>query len=113
MQGTWASGTAKTALNGSVGERFYYSATVSSDKKTLHLKLVNASNVPQPLMLDIPGAAAGNARMYSLQGASFQATNSITEPEKIKPVALSLRMVPRMTHNVGPMTIEVIDVPLK
>ena len=36
-------------------ERFFYSATVSSKDKVLHLKLVNASSIDQPLSLSLTG----------------------------------------------------------
>ena len=51
-------GTAKSSVTGA-GPRFFYSATVSSKTKTLHLKLVNASDKPQPLTLKIGGGASG------------------------------------------------------
>ena len=103
-------GTAKSSLEGA-GERFFYSATVSSKTKMLHLKLVNASDVAQALTLDLQGAKAGPAKVISLHAASYQATNSITAPDFIKPVESSVRLT--SAHMVPAFTIEVIDVPLK
>jgi len=94
-----------------VGARFFYSATVSSNTKILHLKLVNASNHPQTLELNLVGANASVAKVYSLHAATYQATNSITEPEAIKPVESAVKISPR--HTVPPYTIQVVDIPLR
>ena len=68
--------------------RFYYSVTESSDTKVLHLKLVNATTMDQPLEIALKGLGAGahEAKVISLHGATFQATNTITDPVAIHPV---------------------------
>jgi alpha-N-arabinofuranosidase len=93
------------------GERFFYSATVSLDAKVLYLKLVNASNDPQALDLNVVGAKTGRAKMYSLHAASYQATNSIMEPEAIRPVESVVQITPK--YNVPAYTIQVVDIPLR
>jgi alpha-N-arabinofuranosidase len=107
-------GTAKSSVTGA-GPRFFYSATVSSKTKTLYLKLVNASDKAQPLTLKIDGASgAHTAEVNSLHGASYQATNSIDNPEFIHTVKSTMRVSgPEMQHTVPPLTIEVIDIPLR
>jgi len=106
-------GTAKSSVEGA-GERFFYSATVSSKEHVLHLKLVNASNLPQALTLDVAGAKAGAAKMWSVRGGSFAATNSIPEPEAIKTVESTVEVKgAAMSHMVPAYTIEVLDVPVK
>jgi alpha-N-arabinofuranosidase len=106
-------GTAKSSMTGA-GPRFFYSATISSKTKTLHLKLVNASDKPEPLTLKIDGLASGEATVNTLHGASYQATNSIDNPEFIHPVASKIHLSgPEMQHTVAPLTIEVIDIPLR
>jgi alpha-N-arabinofuranosidase len=90
--------------------RFFYSATVSTAEHVLHLKLVNASDRPQELSLDIVGAK-GASKMWSLHGGSFQETNSITQPEKIVPVESAVAIGPK--HTVPAYSIEVLDVPLR
>jgi alpha-N-arabinofuranosidase len=106
-------GTAKSSAEGT-GERFFYSATVSSKDHVLHLKLVNASNLPQTMTLDIAGAKAGAAKMWSLHGGSYVATNSITEPEMIKTVESTVAITgASMAYTVPAFTIQVIDVPVK
>ena len=107
-------GTAKSSVTGA-GPRFFYSATVSSATRTLHLKLVNASDLPQTLTLKIDGLKSGGpAEVNTLHGASYEATNSITNPEFIHPVKSTMRVSgPEMQRVVAPLTIEVIDVPLR
>ena len=96
--------------------RFYYSVTESSDTKVLHLNLVNATTEDQPLEIELKGAGAGahEAKMISLHGATFQATNTITDPTAIHPVDGTLRFTgPTLKHTVPAYTIEVVDVAVK
>jgi len=105
-------GTAESSISGA-NQRFFYSSTVSSKEKVLHLKLVNASTLDQPLSLSLAGMeGARTATVTSLHGATFAATNSINAPEEIHPVesAVSISGSP-WTHTVPALTIEVIDVP--
>jgi alpha-N-arabinofuranosidase len=79
----------------------------------LHLKLVNASDRPQPLSVEWKGLAAGThlAKMYSLHGASFQETNSLADPTRIHTVESTARIAGAMwQHTVPAFTIEVVDV---
>ncbi len=96
--------------------RFYYSVTESSDTKVLHLKLVNATTMDQPLEIALKGLGAGahEAKVISLHGATFQATNTITDPMAIRPVEGTLRFTGAMLkHTVPAYTIEVVDVAVK
>jgi alpha-L-arabinofuranosidase len=104
--------TVKSEATG-VNERFFWSATVSASDKTLHLKLVNAADVPQPLVLDIAGAQTGSAALYSLHAATRWATNSIEHPDAIVPVTSKVAASAKWTHDVPANTIEVLDIPLK
>ena len=108
-------GVPKSAVE-NAGERFFYSATVSSETKVLHLKLVNATDKAMPLSVMLTGIGAGAhvAKTKSLHGASYEATNSITAPEFIKPVEGTLRFTGKeMKQTLPALTIEVVDVPLK
>jgi alpha-L-arabinofuranosidase len=108
-------GQPESSITG-VGERFFYSATVSSDTRVLHLKLVNAATVEQPLEISLKGLGAGAhvAKMVSLHGATFEATNSISAPLEIKPVESVVRFTgAKMRHAVPALTIEVVDVDLR
>lgn len=104
--------TVKTSGEG-LNSRFFWSATISTSGKILHLKLVNGANMTQPLTLDIPNAASGKASIYTLHAASRWATNTIEHPENIKPVPSSVQWKPSQSHTVPGNTIEVIDIPLK
>ncbi len=96
--------------------RFFYSVTESSETKVLHLKLVNATTQDQPLEIALKGMGAGAhvAKMISLHGATFQATNTITEPTAIHPVDGTLRFTgSTLKHTVPAYTIEVVDIAVK
>jgi alpha-N-arabinofuranosidase len=106
-------GTPRGTISGEK-KRFFYSATVSSGDQVLHLKLVNASNVEQPVSVHLTGVnGARSARMTKLHAASYQATNSMADPDAIHPEDSTVS-VPNgaWQHTVPGFTIEVIDVPL-
>ena len=106
-------GTARTAITGA-GERFFYSATVSSNDHVLHLKLVNASSQDQPLAIDLHGVTGEHiAKMTSLHGATYEATNTLNDPNLIHPVDVALRVSgENWKHTVPALTIEVLEIPL-
>ena len=106
-------GTPKSSLSGE-NKRFFYSATVSSQKKVLHLRLVNASSVDQSLSVQLTGSIGTRpASITSLHAATFQATNSIQEPDAIHPVESSASVTgSSWDHTVPALTIEVIDLPM-
>ena len=104
--------TVKTDATG-LNSRFFWSATVSTADKVLHLKLVNGSSETQQLALDIPSVAGSKATTYSLHAGSRWATNTIERPEAIKPVVTSTTWKPNLAYTVPGNTIQVIDIPLK
>ena len=104
--------TVKTDGTG-LNSRFFWSATVSTADKVLHLKLVNGSSEPQQLTLDIPGAAVGKATTYTLHAGSRWATNTIEHPDAIKPVTSSAAFKSTVAYTISANTIQVIDIPLK
>ena len=97
------------------GERFFYSATVGSTDHVLHLKLVNASNLDQPLTVDLQGLTGSHkAAMTSLHANSYEATNSLAVPNLIQPVTATARLAGgTWNHTVPAFTIEVIDIPVR
>ena len=105
-------GTAQSSIAGE-NPRFFYSATVSLKEKVLHLKLVNASNVEQRLSVKLAGVeGARRAQITSLHGATFEATNTMSDPEAIHPVEAAVSVSSsNWNHTVPALTIEVIDVP--
>jgi alpha-N-arabinofuranosidase len=110
-------GTPQNSLTGvDAKARFFYSVTVSSDTQVLHLKLVNATTRDQPLEIALKGLGAGahEAKMISLHAATFEATNTITDPTAIHPVENTLRFTgAELKHPVPAYTIEVVDVVVK
>ncbi len=107
-------GTAKSSLAGE-NKRFFYSATVNSAEKVLHLKLVNAGSVAQPLALSLTGIhGMRKAHLTSMHGASYQATNTMAEPDAIHPVESSASVTDGVwMHTTPALTIEVLDIPLR
>src|SRR5277367_1929920 len=105
-------GTAESSISGE-NMRFFYSATVSSKERVLHLKLVNASSIDQPLSLSLTGVTGAHAAtVTSLHGATFAATNSINAPDEIHPIESTVSIPGSLwTHTVPALTIEVIDLP--
>jgi alpha-N-arabinofuranosidase len=102
------------ALAQDVNPRFFYSATVSTSQKVLHLKLVNASDQPQSLTLDLTGISGDAAKVYTLHAATRWATNSITRPDAIHPVTSTVAVTAKLwKHDVPSNTIEVVEIPLK
>ena len=95
-------------------ERFFYSATVGSGDHILHLKLVNASTSDQPLLMDLAGAKAGEAKVISLHAASFDATNSLADPNQIVPHTATTHIAAgTWKHTVPALTIQIVDIPLR
>lgn len=107
-------GTAQTSLTGA-GDRFYYSATVSSKTHVLHLKLVNAGNQDQAVTIELKNVAGTHtAKIASLHAASYEATNSISNPNLIHPEdSTALVKGSSWAHKVPAMSIQVIDIPLQ
>jgi len=108
-------GTPQTSLTGAdANARFFYSATVGSKDHVLHLKLVNASDVPQPLVIELGSATTRTATVHSLHAASYEATNSLSDPDVITPKTTTEPIASAAwKHTVPPLTIQVIDVPIK
>jgi alpha-N-arabinofuranosidase len=96
------------------GPRFFYSVTESAD--TVYVKLVNAAESAQPLSIELQGLGAGAhvAKSSTIHAGSYFATNSITEPEKIKPVEGTVAFTgSRLKKSLPAYTIEVIEVKRK
>lgn len=95
------------------GDRFFFSATVESKAHVLHLKLVNGSSEAQPLAIVIDGKPH-TASVNSLHAGSYDATNSITDPNAVTPKKSTETVsATSWKHNVPGLTIQVIDIPLR
>jgi len=94
--------------------RFFYSVSVGSKDHILHLKLVNASNSAQALTIDLGAAGAHAASIITLHAASYEATNSLAEPNVITP-KMTTEPIPATAwhHTVPALAIQVIDIPLR
>lgn len=103
--------TVKTDASG-LNIRFFWSATVSTADKVLHLKLVNGSSNAQQLTLEIPHSAEAKATTYTLHADSRWATNTIEHPEAVKTVVSSIDWKSTLSYTVPGNTIQVIDIPL-
>ena len=76
------------------GPKFFYSATINSNKKQLYLKLVNASSDAQPVQIALPGGQpADRARLVRLSAPDTQTTNSMTDPTRVVPVESAIHNV--------------------
>jgi alpha-N-arabinofuranosidase len=96
------------------GSLLFWSATVSTEAKILHLKLVNAADQPQSILLDIANAIPGYATAYTLHAATRFATNSIQQPDTIKPVTSKLKIADKdWRHTLPANTIEVLDISVR
>jgi alpha-N-arabinofuranosidase len=95
--------------------RLFESVTYDSKTRRLHLKLVNASSMPQPVEIKLNGAThvSDKASVTTLSGKTTQETNSITEPTRIVPVVSSiLNAGAAFTHTLPRYSIQVLDLDL-
>ena len=107
-------GTPQSSITGA-GDRFFYSATVDSKTHILHLKLVNASTSDQPLTIGLQGSGKPhNASIISLHGSTYEATNSLADPDRIAPKTTTEPVTSGAWHHTVPsLTIQVIDIPMR
>ena len=95
--------------------RLFDSSTYNSKTHQLHLKLVNASSMSQPVEIKLDGAAVVNrkATVTTLSGETTQETNSITEPTKIVPVVSNIMNAGRTFRLILPKySIQILDIDL-
>ena len=94
------------------GPRIYTSVTRNQQQRKLYVKIVNATSDPQRFHIELQGVAAVNrqAEMITLSGSSPDATNSISQPDAIKPVERSILLAgPTFEQSIEPYSINVID----
>jgi alpha-N-arabinofuranosidase len=95
--------------------RLFESVTYDSKTRRMHLKLVNASSMPQTVQIKLDGAAhvSGKATVTTLSGKTTQETNSITDPTRVVPVVSSVAIAgPTFTHTTPRYSIQVLDIDL-
>ncbi|MGB6160537.1 MAG: alpha-L-arabinofuranosidase C-terminal domain-containing protein [Acidobacteriaceae bacterium] len=95
--------------------RLFESVTADSKTGRLHIKLVNASNIAQPVDLKIAGAPHIRPAMTvtTLTGKTTKDTNSITETTHIVPIVTHVSSAaPSFRHLVPAYSIQVLDIDL-
>jgi len=98
------------------GPRFFYSVTRDPAKGIAYLKVVNASSVPQIVIIKLTGAnqVKSRAKMITLSAKTTAETNTISEPTKIVPVeSVVTRVAQNFSHTFAPNSISVIEVEIK
>jgi alpha-L-arabinofuranosidase len=89
----------------------FFDATRDSKSGEIYLKLVNTSGTPEPVHINISGAASvqANGESTILQGDSPTETNSITQPNNIVPVtAPETGLGPSFDRTLPPYSITVL-----
>jgi len=96
--------------------RFFYSATRSSKDGKLYLKLVNATDSPRSLTIQLKGVAKveENGEVTTLSASTLQSTNSILDPTKIVPVESTIDSVAaQFSYTLPPNSIQVLELNAK
>lgn len=96
------------------GDKFFYSATGSSNK--VCLKLVNATSADRPMTIALRGigTAARTAHISTLHGNTIWATNTIEDPQRIVPVSSILNIKGEaIPFSVPAYSIQVLELDLK
>ncbi len=94
----------------------FYSVTRNAAKRTLYVKVVNASSKPQPLEIQLIGKdkPQGTAAVTTLSGHSMEETNSLAEPARILPVKSAITDVSSDWQRIFPAySIEIIEVHMR
>jgi alpha-N-arabinofuranosidase len=95
--------------------RLFNSATYDSKTRQLHLKLVNASSMPQPVEIKLAGAAhvRNKATVTTLSGKTTLETNSISDPLRVVPVVSNVvNAGASFTHTLPKYSIQALDIDL-
>ena len=95
---------------------FFYSVTRNSATGIIYLKLVNASPDPQPLDLQLQGAANVDktAKLVSMSARTTAATNTILTPTAIVPIDSSIdNASSHFTHTIPGYTIQILELKTK
>ncbi len=96
--------------------RFFYSVTRDSTSGKLYLKLVNATDSPRSLSIELAGVSSVNksARVTTLSAGTLESTNSILDPKKIIPVESRIDDAAlKFAHTLPPNSIQVLELNAK
>ena len=81
-------------------------------KHKLFVKVVNATSTAQPLTIALTGVAklAPQATLTTMSGKTPNATNSITHPDAVAPVARKVPVTgPKFTETFAPYSVNVLE----
>ena len=95
------------------GPRLYASATRDDAQRKLYIKVVNATSTVQPLAISLSGATkiGPQATLTTMSGKTPNATNSITQPNAVRPISYSVAISgPKFTHSFAPYSVNVLEV---
>ena len=98
------------------GTRFFTSVTRDRAKGLTFVKLVNASNEPQQVKLDLTGAGKieREATLVTLSGTNPAETNTLAAPTRIVPVKTTMKTAAAsFTQTVPPYAIQVLALSTK
>ncbi|HUA65451.1 MAG TPA: alpha-L-arabinofuranosidase C-terminal domain-containing protein [Alphaproteobacteria bacterium] len=96
--------------------KIFFDATRDSQSGTIYLKLVNTLGAPQPVTVELSGIAkiARTGHAIVLKAASPDDTNSIDQPSKIVPIAMTMRgLGKQFTKVLPPYSITVLELAAK
>ncbi|GAC1312523.1 MAG: hypothetical protein NVSMB24_34160 [Mucilaginibacter sp.] len=91
---------------------FFYVATKDTKTGTLYLKVVNATGKPQTVTITLGGMrrVSSQGKLIVLKGLKPEDTNSIEEPEKIKPVTRNIKSITKIfTQVFDPYSVNVLQ----
>ena len=94
----------------------FYAATRDSKTGTVFLKIVNATGTAQPVRLNISGVTSvrSEGTVITIKADKPEATNSITEPEKIVPFTSKLKHAGKnFVHSVPAYSVSVLRLQTK
>lgn len=115
MFGSYVGDQVLASAASGTGEKFFYSITGSAAKKTLYLKLVNASSEARDVDVAVDGAGMdGKAKLVTLSAPDTQTTNTITDPKRIAPVESTIAVSGGHVRQKMPAyAIEVVEMEVK
>jgi alpha-N-arabinofuranosidase len=90
----------------------FYAATRDEKTGAIYLKLVNTTGKKQPVEISLNGLAnvAPEATLVVVKGDKPEATNTITEPEKIVPVSSKIKGIkPVFTRTLDPYSVSILQ----
>lgn len=89
----------------------FYNVTRDTKNGTMYVKLVNCSDTPQSVRIQISGVSKikSKGKLIQLKGESPEGTNSITDPENIVPVTMKINGISKdFTRTFPPYSISVL-----